>query len=109
MDKKETAKGSSAKELARYRERVAGLERERVGMIASTECMLFCEERKASHSTGMDWRTKKRVMMKTVRDWKKQASKTVGARAAGSSTVDTGRGLWAGGCSQPITCKMGGR
>jgi hypothetical protein len=28
MDKKETAKGSSAKELARYRERVAGLERE---------------------------------------------------------------------------------
>ena len=38
-----------------------------------------------------------------------EASKTVGARAAGSSTVDTGRGLWAGGCSQPITCKMGGR
>ena len=46
MDKKETAKGSSAKELARYRERVAGLERELEGLQAQNACCSAKRERR---------------------------------------------------------------
>ena len=59
-------------------------------MIASTECMLFCEERKASHSTGMDWRTKKRVMMKTVRDLKKQVRQSAQGLLAHQPSIRAG-------------------
>ncbi len=84
-DGQETAKGSSAKELARYRERVAVLERE-LELLQAQNAVLrrdkgvsLYRDGSADEEKGHD---EKNVGLE-------EASKTVGARA-GSSTVDTG-------------------